>query len=164
MISASLRSFVPQIPSPYLLIIPWTSVQDVSSSLLLLCRESAGIAQQPSSGKIFSFSPARIRAEICLAAVLSEICSPFSTAKTSTAKRFLPSVAVVITGCAPRASASTRLSRFAPPAWPDIREMTYLPFSSETRTAGSRNLSCTKGAIHRTAIPVAEKKTSASAS
>ena len=128
------------------------------------CPQSSAAPSYSLSKKILGISPARIRAEIIFAAVRSEICRPFSAAKTSTAKRPRPSVAVVITGWAPMASASTRLRRFPPPTWPDISEIINLPFSSETRIAGSLNLSLAKGAIHRTAIPVEAKKMRASAS
>ena len=47
---------------------------------------------------------------------LSEIRSPFSAANTSTANKPRPSVAVVITDCAPRAPARMPQRRFAPPA------------------------------------------------
>ena len=88
--------------------------------------------------------------------------SPFSFANTSAGNAPFRSVAVVITGDAPVASAISRASAFAPPMWPESTGMTCSPSSSRTSTGGSSSLSRTKGATERTAIPAAPMKTRAS--
>ena len=92
------------------------------------------------------------------------MAQPFSAANTSTANFPLTSVAVVITGTAPREPASRRASLLAPPTWPERRGMTNRPPSSTATTAGSRNLSRTQGATARTAMPQAPTKIRASLS
>ena len=68
------------------------------------------------------------------------------------------SVAVVTTGIACKMSAARQASSFAPPRCPDSRDITNLPNSSTTSTAGSFFLLCIKGAMLRTAIPAAPMK------
>ena len=82
----------------------------------------------------------------------------FLSANTSTANFFCTSVAVVCTASALISSAVSSAIRTAPPMCPERSGITYCPFSSSTRTAESVNLSFTKGAIDRTAIPAAPIK------
>ena len=86
----------------------------------------------------------------------------FFIAHSSTAVRFLTSVAVVTTAFPPVISAMRRANPFAPPMCPESRDITFFPASSRTTTAGSSVLLFIKGAIVRTAIPQADTKTRAS--
>ena len=109
-------------------------------------------------------SPARISAEISFAAFISSIISPFSAANRSTANFRFRSVAVVITGHAPRISAAVFASALAPPKCPERSGTANRPVSSIETTAGSVRLSRINGAMERTAIPQAPIKTIPSAS
>ena len=128
---------------------------------------SSSPGSSPSIGnseKIPTFRPSTIRADTSFARSISRIANPFSFANTSTANFPCRSVAVVMTGSASRILAASSASALAPPRCPDRREITNFPCSSMTRTAGSVFLSCTNGAMLRTAIPQAPIKISASAS
>ena len=83
-------------------------------------------------------------------------------AHSSTANRPLTSVAVVMTGTAPQAAASSRARSLAPPRCPDRIGTAKRPHSSTTTTAGSVALLRQWGAMARTAIPAAPTKISAS--
>ena len=96
------------------------------------------------------------------ASFLDEIIKLCFFANTSTANAPLISVAVVIIGVAPSAPPIYSANSLAPPTCPESRDITYLPSSSITSTAGSLNLSFTYGAILLIAIPVAPTKIIAS--
>ena len=91
------------------------------------------------------------------------MAQPFATAQLSAAGTPRRSVAVVMTGIAPVLAASSTLSAFAPPIWPERTGMMCRPSSSMTSTAGSVVLSFTCGAIALTAMPQAPMYKSASA-
>ena len=103
-----------------------------------------------------------IAAETFFAVFISDMTKPFSAAHASQENLPAPSVAVVITGCAPISSASFKASAFAPPMWPDNTGMTNFPLSSITMTAGSVVLLFICGAVSRTAMPQAPMNISAS--
>ena len=103
-------------------------------------------------------------ADTALAAARSTSTRFWALAHTSTAKRPLTSVAVETTAWPPVRAAMRFASVLAPPTWPDSRGTAKRPASSTETTAGSVNLSRTWGAMARTAMPVAERKTMASAS
>ena len=105
----------------------------------------------------------RIRAETCLAACRLVMNRPCLLAQASTENFRLMSVAVVMTGVAPRTSASFRASSLPPPMCPESRQMEKLPSSSTATTAGSVSLLFTWGAISRTAMPQEPTKMKASA-
>ena len=81
--------------------------------------------------------------------------NPLRAAHSSTANKPLTSVAVVITGTAPKWRANIRAISLAPPMCPDKSGMTKFPFSSATRTGESESFRLTNGATRRTAIPAA---------
>ena len=108
------------------------------------------------------FSPRSTAAAISLAAPRSSKYSPLARAKQSGENLPPESVAVVITGCAPTASAMDSARRFAPPRCPESSDIAYFPQSSSTTTAGSDCLECRFGATALTAIPQAQTNISAS--
>ena len=105
----------------------------------------------------------RMAAEISLHSSMSEIWQPCSVAQVSAENFPSTSVAVVMTGLAPIFSARRLVMALAPPMWPESREMTKVPPSSITSTAGSVFLSRTQGAMARTAMPVLPMNRMASA-
>ena len=108
-------------------------------------------------------SPSKMAAETALAAAMLPMVRWFRAAQSSTENFPFTSVAVVTTGVAPSSRASSRVSSFAPPMWPESREMTNCPASSVTSTAGSVFLSFTQGAMALTAMPVLPTNRMASA-
>jgi hypothetical protein len=77
----------------------------------------------------------------------SAMAQPRFWARVSMAGFRAVSVAVVMTGRPPRWAAMRRARSLAPPRWPDSRLTTCSPFWSQTTTAGSVVLDCSRGAM-----------------
>ena len=108
--------------------------------------------------------PSRSAADTAFAAARSTRWRFCALAQRSTAKRPLTSVAVEMAAWPPVRAAIRRAKSLPPPTWPERSGTAKCPASSTDTTAGSVNLSFTKGAMARTAIPAAEMNTNASLS